>query len=88
MQRKTALHTFSKYALVVVGSLATGATLFLGSFAAMSFVWTRLVVPNPEDFGLGDGVMVVYGGFVLGCVLGVAGLAVVLYKFWPRRIQH
>jgi len=78
---------FGRYALVIVSSLLTGAALFIGSFVALDFVWTHFVVPNPEDIGLGDGVVVVGGGFVMGCSLGVAGLAIVLYKFWPRRIQ-
>lgn len=80
------MKAFSKYALIIVGSIATGATLFVSSFLAMGFVWTHFVVRNPEDIGLGDGVMVVGGGFVIGCTSGVAGLAVALRKFWPRRI--
>ena len=82
------MKAFGKYALVIVGSLATGATLFVSSFVAMDFVWTHFVVPNPKDVGLGDGIVVVGGGFVIGCTLGLAGLAVVLYKFWPRRTQQ
>jgi hypothetical protein len=81
------MKTFGRYALVIISSLLTGAALFVGSFVALDFVWTH-VVRNPEDIGLGDGVAVVGGGFVLGCSLGVAGLAIVLYKFWPRRIQR
>jgi hypothetical protein len=81
------MKAFGRYALVLVGSLVTGATLFVSSFVAIDFVWTHFVVPNPKDIGLGDGVLVVARGFVIGCTLGVAGLAVVLYKFWPRRIQ-
>ena len=82
------MKALSKYALVIVGSLVTGAALFVSSFVAMDFVWTHFVVPSPTDIGLGDGVMVVGGGFVIGCTLGVAGLVVVLYKFWPRPTQN
>jgi hypothetical protein len=82
------MKAFGRYALVIVGSLVTGAALFVSSFVAMDFVWTHLVVPNPKDIGLGDGVMVVGGGFVMGCTLGVSGLVMVLYKFWPRRTQN
>jgi hypothetical protein len=81
------MKAFGRYVLVVVGSLATGAALFVVGVLAMDFVWTQFVVPNPKDTGIGDGVMVVGGGFVIGCTLGVAGLSIVLYKFWPRRIQ-
>jgi hypothetical protein len=81
------MKAFGRYTLVIVGSLVTGAALFVSSFVAMDFVWTHFVGPKPKDVGLGDGVMVVGGGFVIGCTLGVAGLAVVLYKFWPRRTQ-
>jgi hypothetical protein len=79
------MKAFGRYALVIAGSLATGAALFVSSFVAMDFVWTHIVVSNPKEIGLGDGVMVVGGGFVIGCTLGVAGLVLVLYKFWPRR---
>lgn len=81
------MKAFSSYVLVIVASLGTGAALFVGSFAAMDFVWTYIVVPNPRDVGLGDGVVVVGGGFLIGCTLGVAGIAIVLYKFWPRGKQ-
>jgi len=80
------MKAFGRYAVVIVGSLLTAAILFVGSFLVIDFVWTHLVVPNPKDVGLGDGVMVVGGGFIIGCTLGVAGIAVVLYKFWPRRL--
>jgi len=33
---------------------------------ATDFVWTHFVVSNPKDIGLGDGVMVVGVGFVVG----------------------
>ncbi len=82
------MKAFGRYALVIAGSLATGAALFVSSFVAMDFVWTHMVVSNPKETGLGDGVMVVGGGFVICCTLGVAGLALVLYKFWPRRMQN
>jgi hypothetical protein len=81
------MKAFGRYARVIVGSLATGAALFVASFVAIDFVWTHFVVPNSKDVGLGDGVMVVGSGFVIGCTVGVAGLAIVLYKFWPRQIQ-
>ncbi len=79
---------FGKYALVIIGSLLTGVFLFVGSFVAMDFVWTRFVVHNRKNIGLGDGVMVVGCGFLVGCSAGVAGLVAVLYRFWPRRTQN
>jgi hypothetical protein len=78
---------FWKYPVVVIGSLVIGAALFVSSFIAMDFLWTHVVARNPKDIGLGDGVMVVGGGFVLGCTLGIAGLVLVLYRFWPRRVS-
>ena len=45
--------------------------MFVSSFVTLDFVWTHFVVPNPKDVGLGDGVAVVGGGFVIGCVLGL-----------------
>ena len=67
------MKAFGRYALVIFGSLLTGAALFVSGFVAMDFVWTHFVVPNPKEIGLGDGVMVVGGGFVIGCTLGVSG---------------
>ena len=74
-----------KCALVIVSSLATGAALFVGSFISLDFVWTHLVVTNRKEIGLGDGVIVVGGGFVVGTTLGLLGISLVLYRFWPRR---
>jgi hypothetical protein len=81
------MKAFAKCALVIACSLVTGGILFVSSFVAIDFVWTHLVVPNPKDIGLGDGVMVVGGGLIIGCVLGISGIVFVLYKFWPRRIS-
>jgi hypothetical protein len=81
------MKAFSKYAFVIVDSLVTGAALFVSSFVAVDFIWTHFVVPNPRDIGLGDGVVVVGGGFIIGCTLGVTGLVVFVYRFWPRRTQ-
>jgi hypothetical protein len=82
------MKAFAKCALVITCSLVTGGILFVSSFVATDFVWTHLVVPNPKDIGLGDGVMVVGGGFIIGCVLGISGIVFVLYKFWPRKISR
>jgi hypothetical protein len=73
----------SKYVLVIAGSLLVGIFLFVSSFVVMDFAWTHFVVPNPKDTGLGDGVVVVGGGFIIGCILGVSGIVFTLYKFWP-----
>jgi hypothetical protein len=81
------MKTFAKYALVIACSLVTGGILFVSSFVMMDFTWSHFVVPNPQDTGLGDGVMVVGGGFIIGCALGISGIVFVLYKFWPRRIS-
>ncbi len=79
------MNLFGRYALVIVGSLAAGTALFVLSFVVLDFVWTHLVVTDPKQIGLGDGVVVVGGGFVIGCTLGLAALVLVLYRFWPRR---
>ena len=51
----------------------------------MDFLWLHLVVKNPENFGLGDGVVVIAGWFIFGTVFGLAGLILTLRRFWPRR---
>jgi hypothetical protein len=57
------------------------------SFVGLDFVWTHFVVTDPKQIGLGDGVMVVGGGFLIGCTLGIGALVLVLYRFWPRRVS-
>jgi hypothetical protein len=42
---------------------------------------------KPENVTPGDGVMVNGGGFLLGSVLGIAGAAFMIYRFWPKRIS-
>ena len=79
---------FWHYVLVIAGSAVVGSALFVASFVAMDLVWGHVVVPNPQDTGLGDGVVVVGGGFVIGCTLGVGGVIWTLHKFWPRRIRN
>ena len=51
----------------------------------MDFVWTHFVVSDLQKLSLGDGVVVVGGGFVFGLVFALAGLVLVLCRFWPRR---
>ena len=79
------MNLFSRYVLAIAGSLAAGATLFVLSFVVLDFVWTHVIVTDPRQIGLGDGVIVVGGGFVIGCTLGIGALVFVLYRFWPRR---
>jgi hypothetical protein len=76
----------AKCAVVVGSSLVTGVALFVGGFVAMDFVWTHFVVTNPKELSIGDGVVVIGGGLVAGTTLGLLGIAVVFYRFWPRRI--
>ncbi len=83
MQR--AVNTFGKYSVVIAGSLFAGTALFALSFVALDFVWTHFVVTDPKQIDIGDGVVVVGGGLVIGCTLGIAALVFVLYRFWPGR---
>jgi hypothetical protein len=62
--------------------------LFVLSFAVLDFVWTHVIVTDPKQIGLGDGVIVVGGGFVIGCTLGLGALVFVLYRFWPGRASR
>ncbi|MFZ1931416.1 MAG: hypothetical protein WA261_09925 [Candidatus Sulfotelmatobacter sp.] len=71
-----------------MGSLAAGVMLFVLSFAVLDFVWTHVIVTDPKQIGLGDGVIVVGGGFVIGCTLGLGALVFVLYRFWPGRASR
>jgi hypothetical protein len=79
------MHLVARYTLVTASALAVGSALFVLSFVCVDFVWIHLVVLDPKQIGLGDGVMVVGGGFVLGCSLGLAGLIFVLLRFWPEK---
>jgi hypothetical protein len=74
-----------KFVVVVGGSFLAGAAVFVSSFAVFDFAWTYFVIGHSREAGLGDGVVVVGGGFVVGITLGLATLAFLLYRFWPRR---
>jgi hypothetical protein len=76
---------YVRIALLITASLLTGALIFVGSFFALDFIWTHFVVTDPAQVSVGDGVVVVGGGFVLGTVLGLGALSFVLYRFWPRK---
>jgi hypothetical protein len=43
-----------------------------------------LVIGNREAH-LGDGVVVVGGGFLIGATFGILAIGFVLYRFWPTR---
>jgi uncharacterized membrane protein YgdD (TMEM256/DUF423 family) len=77
--------SMGKYSLVVAGSLLVGVAIFVASFYVMDFVWTHFVVTDLRELTPADGVVVIGGGFVLGTTLGLAGLALMLYRFWPRK---
>ena len=79
------MKSLGKYALVIASSLLFGAVLFVASFLVMDFGCTHLV--KPENIGLGEGVIVVGVGFLLGSTLGLAGAGFVLYRFWPRQVS-
>lgn len=82
-----AVKVIGKYALVIASSLLVGAAIFVLRFVVMDFVWTHFVVTDLQKLSIGDGVVVVGGGFVFGLVFGLAGLVLVLYRFWPRRTE-
>ena len=67
-----------------VGALLTWVALFAATFVVMDFVWTHFVTTNPQQISLGDGVIVVGGGFPAGTVLGLVGMSYVIYLYWPR----
>jgi hypothetical protein len=74
-----------KYALAIASSLVVAVGIFYASAFVMDFLWRHVVVKNPENFGLGDGVVVVAGWFIFGTIFGLAGLILMLRRFWPRR---
>lgn len=79
------MKVFGKYALVIGSSLVVGVGIFYATAFVMDFLWRHVVVKNPENFGLGDGVVVVAGWFIFGTIFGLAGLILTLHRFWPRR---
>jgi hypothetical protein len=82
------MNLFWRYVLAIAGSLAAGATLFVLSFVVLDFAWTHVVVTDAKQIGMGDGVIVVGGGFVIGCTLGISALVFVLYRFWLGRASQ
>jgi hypothetical protein len=76
-----------KYAPVIATSFLVGAAIFVLSFVVMDFVWTHFVVTDLQKLSIGDGVVVVGGRFVFGLEIGLAGLVLVLCRFWPRRTE-
>lgn len=79
------MNRLSEFALLTTGSLLTGAAVFIAGFFVWEFVWTHLVVADPSQIGLGDGVVVVGGGFLIGLTLGLAAMIFILYRYWPKR---
>jgi hypothetical protein len=77
--------TFCKYALVIGSSILVGIAIFFGTAFVVDFLWRHLVVRNPENFGLGDGVVIVAAWWLFGTIFGLAGLILMLRQFWPRR---
>jgi hypothetical protein len=44
----------------------------------------RVVVQDPKNTSLGDGIMVVGEGSLIGLCFALSGIGYFLYKFWPR----
>lgn len=77
----------TKCALVIASSIVAGTALFVSSFIVLDFVWTHFVVPDPKEIGMGDGVVVIGGGLIIGATLGLLGTGLFIYRFWPSRAQ-
>lgn len=81
------IYSVGRYALVLMSSLLTGVIFFIGSFFVLDILWTHVVVRDPKQVSVGDGVVVVGGGLLIGTTLGLAALVLMLYRFWPRKSQ-
>ena len=79
------MNRISKFAMLTIGSLLSAVAVFVASFFTWEFVWTHLVATDPSQIGLGDGVVVVGGGFLIGITLGLATMILILYRFWPSK---
>ena len=72
--------------IVILGSLLVGSVLFVIGFKALELIWMYFVVGDPKQTSAADGVVVIGGGFLIGCAVGVSGLVLFLARFWPRPI--
>ena len=82
------MKTFCKYALVIGSSILVGLAIFFGTAFVVDFLWRHLVIRNPENFGLGDGVVIVAAWWLFGTIFGFTGLVLMLRRFWPHRGVH
>ena len=82
-----AVKVVGKYALVIASSLLVGAAIFVLSFVVMDFVWTHFVVTDLQKLGIGDGVVVVGGGFVFG-LAGLGSCALSILAASNRKITN
>ena len=79
------MRVLGKHALVIGSSILVGVGIFYATYFVIDFLWMHLVVKNPEDVGLSDGVVVISGWYIFGTIFGSVGLFLMLTKFWPRR---
>ena len=76
-----------KHVRVMALSLFAAVALFVLGGTAMEFVWVHFVFTDPDKIGLGEGLVAVVGDYVVGTVLGLTGLILFLYRFWPKKIS-
>lgn len=78
---------FGRYALVIGSSILVGVAIFFGTAIVLDFLFQHLVVRNsdPEEFGPGSGLIVVFAWLFFGTIFGLTGLVLMLRRFWPRR---
>lgn len=78
------MRTIWHYVRVLAVASAVAMLFYIASFFAIEFVFLRFVIPDPIEFGSGQGFVLWLYSFLLGTTLAGPGFLWIAWRMWPR----
>ena len=82
-KRSISLRGRTKYLWVILGAASFGAVLFFAGRVAVESVLIHFGIDDPKELSPFGGMVVIYGGDILGSILAGVGAFAVGWRLWP-----